>query len=306
MKRVYMLFTLLCLTIIGCSHSSDRTLQDLTYSFQHPETGQPFQIIKAYQLFDDYISEAEKNPDKPLIDVYKETVIDPIYDACFKDAEYPFMGKDYLEEAPDRFTEIKIYIEQLENESIIEAIKDSLIKSSTILPYEIETTVCVFPTPGTPRMVNLGAGKIIIPYNQYITEELVKAGVAHEYHHSYWTAKYYQPNKYYSVLENLVFEGKAVMFERTVYPEIEFFHIENAYHQQYWDEVKDDLHKMDLHRSLEVLDGGGNLPPYYGYGEGYKMVKSFIEEHPHLSPVEWTSIEAKDIFEKGNYARHYE
>jgi uncharacterized protein YjaZ len=109
-----------------------------------------------------------------------------------------------------------------------------------------------------------------------------------------------------SVLDNLIFEGKAVMFEKLVYPEIIFTPVDLTYNKSYWSKVEPDLDKNDLNRSLEIIMGGKELPMFYGYSEGYKMVKSYLELNPNLTPEKWTRESPKDIFEKGNYLKNYE
>ncbi|MBP3039292.1 hypothetical protein J9303_07265 [Bacillaceae bacterium Marseille-Q3522] len=46
-------------------------------------------------------------------------------------------------------------------------------------------------------------------------------------------------------------------------------------------------------------------PYLYGYSEGYKMVKAYLELNPNVTPEEWTEMSAKEIFDKGNYAGKY-
>ncbi len=55
----------------------------------------------------------------------------------------------------------------------------------------------------------------------------------------------------------------------------------------------------------EIILVGNGLPNRYGYSEGYKMVKSYLDLHPYVTPKEWTALSAKEIFEKGNYLENY-
>ncbi len=36
------------------------------------------------------------------------------------------------------------------------------------------------------------------------------------------------------------------------------------------------------------------------------MVGSFLEKHPDLTPEEWLGIDAKEVFEEGEYLSNYE
>ncbi len=40
----------------------------------------------------------------------------------------------------------------------------------------------------------------------------------------------------------------------------------------------------------EIILGGNGLPNRYGYSEGYKMVKSYLDLHPNVTPEEWTAL----------------
>ncbi|MFL0506779.1 DUF2268 domain-containing putative Zn-dependent protease [Ureibacillus sp. 179-F W5.1 NHS] len=153
-------------------------------------------------------------------------------------------------------------------------------------------------------MLTVGAGKIIIPYNGYYSDNFLKVGVAHEYHHSIFAEKYLS-NFSGTVLDNLIFEGKAVMFEKTVYPNLENTPVDLAYDKELWSKIEPDLNKKDFDRALEIIVGGKDLPPSYGYSEGYKMIKSYLDLYPNLTPEQWTALSPQEIIEKGNYFDNY-
>ncbi|MGE7674386.1 DUF2268 domain-containing putative Zn-dependent protease [Lysinibacillus sp. NPDC094403] len=58
-------------------------------------------------------------------------------------------------------------------------------------------------------------------------------------------------------------------------------------------------------RTYEIIMGGNGLPSLYGYGVGYKLVKSYLDLNPTLTPEEWTALSSKEFFEKGNYLENY-
>ncbi|RDW14965.1 Zn-dependent protease [Oceanobacillus chungangensis] len=275
----------------------------------HPDTNQPFQIVNAHKLYNEFIDKASQEQQQEKIkELYENMIIEPVYDMCFEDGEYLYMVDFILNEAPSNFKNLEKLIEDIETENINEAIIDALNKSSKLLSTEIETTVCVFPTveEDVPAMVNVGSGKIIALYNEFYSEEEFKASIAHEYHHSVWTEKFFQPEDTSTVLDNLVFEGKAVVFERLVYPESSYtIPIYPSYILVFWEMIEPDLYKEDLERSLEILIGSGNLPYLYGYSEGYKMVKSYLDKNPDLKPIEWLGRSADEIIEEGEYLSNY-
>ncbi|WP_240794189.1 DUF2268 domain-containing putative Zn-dependent protease [Bacillus sp. BHET2] len=325
--RILVVACILLLTLIACENTvqtrkeqkenQDKIkLENLVTSFEHQKTSQSFKIVHAYELFQNYISRVakSKNPDDSYLKIYQEEVIDPIYSDCFKDGEFLHMAEPILNASPKQLNvgpshliEIQHVIDQIDRQKTDELIKESLIKSSDLLPSGIETTVCVLPSKNKHTdMITVGAGKINVLYNPLYTEDTLRAGVAHEYHHSISAEKHVRKKTNPTVLDNIIFEGKAVMFEKTVYPDIEFTKIDQSYNKENWAKIEPDLSKVDFNRSLEILMGGNDLPWIYGYSEGYKMVRSYVEENPGVGPAEWTGISAQEIFEKGHYLEKYQ
>lgn len=313
----YLIMLMLIITIMSACEQKDppstnernelQVSEGLFESFKNSQTGQTDKIVNVYKLFTNYIDKMEENPDASQIDTYKKEVIDSIYNDCFEGAEYPHMVKNLINEAPNRYTELKNIIQKIEKKDTNKIIKEALEKSASYLPSEKETTVCVFPAANTNyTMVNAGTGKIIVLYGLYYTEETLKSGIAHEYYHSVWTEKHFRKNVSFSVLDNQIFEGKAVMFEKLVYPEHVFTPINMNDEIESWSKIEADLGKYDFNRSHEIIIGGKDLPPLYGYSEGYKMVKAYLDLNPKATIEEWTAMSAKEIFEKGNYAEKYE
>jgi hypothetical protein len=313
------------LTLIACEKTEkadqemSKTQKKIKYEstvvpFEHPQTKQKYKIVNAYKLYQNYIDEVKKHPDTPFLDVYKEEVIDPIYSDCFENGEYlhiadPILKADpnHLNVSPTHLVEIQNLIDKMDSQQTDDIIKEALIKSSDLLPSEKETIACVLPSTNKyAEMITVGAGKIAVLYNWQYTEDTLRAGVAHEYHHSIWAEKHMDRTTPSSVLDNLIFEGKAVMFEKTVYPNIDFTPVDPAYDKELWSNIEPDLHTYDFNRSIEILMGGKDLPWLYGYSEGYKMVKSYLELNPKLTPTEWTGVSPLEIFEKGKYLEKYQ
>lgn len=303
-----------CLMLASCtekdtSEPSDAqpTIESITEAFEHPETKQKFKIVNAYELYQNYTDKVERNPNDSQMEIYEEEIIDPIYSDCFEDGEYIHMADLAIDVTQGSLPKNQALSEKIDREETEKTIKEALFKSADLLPTEKETTVCVLPTTDTNTMgINVGTGKITLLYNKYYTPEEIKATIAHEYHHSVWTEKHLPKEVPYTVLDNLIFEGKAVMFEKAVYPDIDFSQVDLTYQKVYWSTIEGDLEKPDLNRSLEILWGGNGLPTGYGYSEGYKMVKSYLDLHPDLTPEEWTALSSKEIFEKGNYLKNYQ
>jgi len=288
------------------SHEKQET-ENIVTSFEHPETKQKYKIVNAYKLYDNYQEQVESDPKQSKREIYKEEVIEPIFSDCFENGEYIHMAHYALNVGPEQLTENQLLSKKINREETEKLIKESLFKSSDLIPSDKETTVCVLPaTNVNAEMVTVGAGKIIVLYNKYYTEDSLRSTIAHEYHHSIWAEKYLSRATDFKVLDYIVFEGKAMMFSKLVYPDYYDKTIYSSYDRENWSKVVGDLDSTSFKRSQQIIVGGVDLPNRYGYGEGYKMVKSYLDLHPDVTPEEWTALSAKEIFEGGNYLEHYQ
>lgn len=306
-------FTVLLLPLSACTQmeGSEKAERfddnELVYLFEDPDTNQKFKIVHVNTLFDNYAKKVKESSSQSNLELYKEEVIQPVYSDCFENGEFIHMVDSILNNAPASLTELKIVSELIKTkkEDINALIQEAVLQSVKLLPSESDISVCVFPsTNSNVVMYAVGAGKILIPYNEYFEDDFLKAAVAHEYHHSTWAEKYLSTHSG-TVLDNLIFEGKAVMFEKTVYPTIENTPIDFTYNNEFWSKIEPDLNSKDLNRSLEILYGGKGLPLFYGYSEGYKMIKSYLDLHPNMTPEEWTALSTDEIIEKGEYFDSY-
>lgn len=286
--------------------------EEMVFSFEHPQTKQKYKIIHANQLFYPYMEKVKENPNlssSETLDLYNKEVIQPIYQDCFENGEYYHMAETLLTTVPTGLTEIQVVSEKMETHKaeINQLIQESLLKSADLLPSQSDVAVCVFPSATNNRIpFAVGAGKIIIPYSLGGSDEYLKGTIAHEYHHSVWAEKHTNKVNTFSILDNIVFEGKAVMFQKSVFPDINLISVDLTYNKELWSQIEPDLNKSNLKRSLEIVHGGKELPYNYGYSEGYKMVKSYLDLHPDQTPEDWTALSAKEIFEEGKYLEHYQ
>lgn len=281
----------------------------LIYSFKHPDTDQEFNIVHAYKLYDNYESKLEEESTIPAVQAFEEEVIEPIFDACYQDAEYfERSGKTYSIEPPEDLEQVKGIINTIDEEKTNSAIKEALIESANYISSKKATNVCIYPTPfdpDLPQMITEGTGKISVLYTIFFDEEFLKVGIAHEYHHSVWTERYFNNDSADTILDILILEGKAVMFENIVYPGNSYGDLNYPFHKEYWELVEPELNLYDAYRAYEIIYGGDDLPENYGYSVGYNLVKSYLDTHPSLTPEEWTELTGDVIYEDGNYIELY-
>ncbi|MEK5330364.1 DUF2268 domain-containing putative Zn-dependent protease [Lysinibacillus sp. FSL W8-0992] len=284
--------------------------KEMVFAFEHPQTKQKYKIIHVNQLFSPYIEKVKDNPNLSTLEtleLYNKEIIQPIYKDCFENGEYFHMAETILNTAPTGLTDLQVISDKMDTRKIEinQIIQESLLKSADLLPSQSDVAVCVFPySKNYMDPFTVGAGKIILPYPNEM-DDSIKLTVAHEYHHSVWAEKYFRKDDWASILDNVVFEGKAEMFKRSVYPDYGYTAATLTYDKKLWSKVEPDLNKYDFNRTLEILYGGKGLPYAYGYSEGYKMVKSYLDLNPDKTPEDWTALSAQEIFEKGKYLEHY-
>lgn len=301
-------FVIICfiLILVSCSHSEEGI--DIVEE-HNPDNDQSFIIVNAIDLYASYLEEVIETglTYEEKMDKYKSIVIEPVYDQCYKDPEYNI---DFLtQNIPDENYEKELLnnVQEADKEKIYADILESLISSSNEIPTENNTTICIIPNsnPDFTTGYSQGSNKIILLYDEN-RKDSIKNTIAHEYHHSVWTEKYYKNNKELTLLDNMIFEGKAIMFEEMLYPEHMDIPIYPNFNLSMWEAIEDELFKTDEDRIFQVMQGYQPFPANYGYSEGYKMVGSFLEKHPDLTPEEWLGIEAQVVLEEGEYMSNYE
>jgi len=281
--------------------------QNITYSFKNPNSGQEFTIIHAYLLYENYFATVKDNPDESPYKLYKQEIIKTIYEVCFEDAEIPVNALEWTPKESD-FDSIENQIGLMNKDHLNEVFEESLVKSSDILSSDKKTTVCIFPKneKAPSDMIAIGSGKIIVFYNKF--DKTYKSGMSHEYHHSVWFRKNYTENDFLTGLNRLIVEGKAMMFETLVYPQLNStYYVDERFNKEYWSKIEPYLESVSTREIDEMMIGGSNgIPSGYGYSEGYKMFRSYLNMHPNMTVEEWTSKSSEEIFVEGNYKANYE
>lgn len=306
---------LLAFALSGCepteqSHENNEQ-QSIYYSFKSPSTGQEFEILHAYLLYESFIEAVKENSDESHYKLYQQEVIQPVYEACFEGAEFIDSATilNWMPKESD-FDSLKSQIELINKDYLNELFKEALIKSSDILPSNKKTTVCVFPQDKrlNSNMFTLETGKIIVSHSK--PDKYYSSGMAHEYHHSVLNWEQNMKDNFETGLDRLITEGKAIMFETLVYPDsnTKDYVVDEGFNKEYWSKIEPYLESAVTSEFVEeMVTGGSNgIPQYYGYSEGYKMVRSYLDLHPGMTVEEWTSKSSKEIFEEVNYISNYQ
>ncbi|MGE7604670.1 DUF2268 domain-containing putative Zn-dependent protease [Peribacillus sp. NPDC097675] len=286
----------------GCTKETSKEIETIEFKVQNQE----FEILETNDLFVNYLEKVDNTKDAKKL--YEKEIIQPIYDSCFNEGEYINMAEDFLMNPPTDLSLLRTNVKNYDSETMIKNIKESITESVRYLQGNKKTTICVIPSKHSINDndilgLTVGSGKILMYTHLFDSDTSIQSTIAHEYHHSVWTDKYLESSPSDTVLDNIVFEGKAKMFEEKVLGNIA---VDMSYDKERWLTIEDDLFKEDFERSLEIIEGNGiELPILYGYSEGYKMIKSYLEEFPDTSIKEWTKLDAKTIYEKGKYKEKY-
>ena len=153
--------------------------------------------------------------------------------------------------------------------------------------------------------MTIGSGKIIIAINQTSEnwKEFLSYAIAHEYHHSTWIYRNWVSSDF-SLLEYLVFEGRADAFAKSIVdsfdiPATKYLTIEQETYV--WDLIKPELEKKGSERIIKVMYGKDRIPFGSGYAIGYSILKAFKENNPNYTDFEIIDLKPKQILELSGY-----
>lgn len=301
----FFFFLIMAVALTGCNNGGTEADAEeaigLEYAFEN--NGQEFEIIHVYQLYEAFYEEGLKGEEATAL--YTSSILDEVADKCYKGGEFE-TDTDYALAPPKNRIAVQDNLKRMDTKKINAAVKDALTKSSNELTLEgSKTTVCVFPTDNNApeTFVTAGVGQIVVFFDRNTTDNLLKAGVANKYHQSYWVDNHYN-GETFTVLDNLVIEGKGTMFQKLVYPNIDVAPVDEEYNKDLWTRIEGELEKEDDKKTQEILNGGRNgLPKQYGYSEGYKMLKSYADANEGASIEDWSAATSEEILEahKANY-----
>ena len=198
----------------------------------------------------------------------------------------------------------------------VEARIEAAIQQAALTLPSRATTVCVLPldlndTVGRDQMHGitgycLGAGRIVIHINPASVDWPARLAytLTHEYHHSVWTERYYQP---FDLAARLIFEGRADAFARLHYPHLTApwtaaLAPEQA--RQHWHAMQDALASTDPAVFNHWIFGGRDgVPKWTGYAIGYGIVHAFLQRYPQLTVEEWTALDPHELIAASEYGR---
>ncbi|MCA0970662.1 DUF2268 domain-containing protein [Halobacillus litoralis] len=304
----------LFLIIVGCERSISKTddpvkeqgNEEERYIIEsNAEDGQSLQVVSAYKYVEKYVEKAEKTEDHEERKVlWRELVMNEVRDSCLN-GPYFHLVQEYVLSPPQDLENLKDEIEALRDSGSEEVVLEALEKSAGALPGP-DTTVCLLPLGDLELDVSgvtVGAGTISIVHQPYTTHQSIRQVVAHEYHHSAWTADSFNGEKM-DLLDAIIFEGKAEYFADSLYgePLIEPGRVSEEEVKKLWNRAKESLDTTDDREVREILYGGEDGFPYgFGYVAGYRIVQEYVKSHPDTTMEELTRLNAESLYQKSGY-----
>jgi uncharacterized protein YjaZ len=303
----YILFGLLLL--IGCEDDIpdfERTNFEIN--------GQKFEILLTHEIFNNYIKEYKNYLD--FSRASNKLIFNPIENEILENAEASFMINNI--KIPYELSEdLKSQINALDSGEFVDMIKKSLNSIVKFLPGP-DTKIIVMPT--SPLMqesleksqlpcygVTVGTGKILIAINPTVPDwkEFLSYAIAHEYHHSTWISRNWE-NSDFSLVDYLVFEGRADAFAASIYDSFQIpatrFLTQNE-ETYVWNLIKPESNLKGSDRIIKYMFGNDEIPYGSGYTIGYGIVKAFKENHPDYSDLQIIDMKPKKILELSGYKK---
>lgn len=272
---------------------------------------QKFEIITTYSLFNNYLSQ-QNNSDLTLAS--NKLIYEPIRKEIIEGAEAAFMFETIrIPFQPGDL--LRKEVEQLRDSNLLEIIKEALANITSNLPGP-DTKIIIMPA--NPVMheifakynfcmngVTLGSGKIIILIDPSFPQwkKTLPLVLAHEYHHSTWMSRNWKDADF-SLLEYLIFEGRADAFASNLYKDVEnpwTSMINKEQEEQVWKSIKSEILLKGHDRINKVMWGDKDIPVCSGYAIGLHIVKSFKINSPGYSDKEIIDLKPEDILRISKY-----
>ncbi|MCX6238719.1 MAG: DUF2268 domain-containing putative Zn-dependent protease [Bacteroidia bacterium] len=277
--------------------------------------GQKFEILTANELFENYLKDHNRFRDNNTAS--DKLIFNPLAKEILDGAEAPFMFNSVkVPYEPNDL--LRKQIKLLKSEDIIGIIKQALYSITKSIPGP-DTKIIILPASSFMRTyfdkyhipgygVAIGSGKIIIALDPTADnwKTFLSYGIAHEYHHSTWISRNWVSSDF-SVIEYLVFEGRADAFAKSINDGIEVpaaKYLTNDQETLVWNLIKPDLFEKGHERINKVMFGNDDIPFGSGYTIGYHIVSSFKLNNPAISDFAMIDMEPKKILELSGYERH--
>lgn len=266
-----------------------------------------------YRSFLKGVKAGSKNYDS----LYKADISSPIIADYFSKSEYSYLvGFNYYYAILDTAGLQNGIVALARNEKKIEdLITTSLADANKFLTND-SLTIYIEPANsnlkdiaqkmGGVMAVTAGSKQILITIDFTVStwEEMLKYCIAHEFEHTYWTKMNFNKSAHFTLLDYLIFEGRADSYADMIYPDTKCPWTMALSEQEkidLWKILEPKLQSEDQALQHEVMFGSDNYPQWGGYTMGFSIVQSALRNNPKLTPLDWATMEPSKILEMSNY-----
>jgi len=274
---------------------------------------QRIEILTTFKLFENYLEKSKTNTN--IIRASKRLVYDPVKKEIISNAEAAFLFNTIkVPYKPNEY--LKTETDALKSIDLISIIKEVLIKVTSELPGP-DTKIIILPASEYLRQtfeknnlplsgLTIGTGKIILmidPTFENWTDFLPYA-IAHEYHHSTWISRNWVSSDF-SLIEYLIFEGRADMFASDLYGNMNNPLTKILSKQQetkVWRLIENKVFEKGHARINKVMFGNDSIPFASGYTIGFNIVNLYKQKNPSVSDLELLDMNPNKIFKLSGYS----
>ncbi|MEI5906900.1 DUF2268 domain-containing putative Zn-dependent protease [Bacillus spongiae] len=322
MSKLFSIWILLISLLLLASCSKDSSQQpknekekipsQSSVEFNHNE--QTFHIIPLYEEILDYTSAAQEDSQLNTEGEYFTRVVQPFKEKAYEQEAtinnyqsffLPTKNVEKLKENTIKLLKQQEEINQLIKESLLKSAKQLTGKNKVIfiMPLNPENTFPVNRMEGVSG-VAFSENVLLLQIDPDFVSSALTYAVAHEYHHTV-NMETYEGN--YPLMDSAIFEGKADLFARIVYPNKTVPWVEplpENTKEVILNELKDNanLTNHDIYRDFLEGDYAKGLPMWSNYKIGFTILESYIKNNPAISNEEWTKLDSKGILEGSDYS----
>jgi len=322
MKIIKILTCILLIVLFINPSACDINSSDVQFKIiKFSQLDQNFSIVSSYLSMSTYVEKTKENR-RNIAKIYNKYIFNPIWNDFASEGEYSFLAesiKSPIYDLEGLNNEIKI----LSISGVEDTVKAGLEKISRVLPGP-NTTIYLHAIdpkykqylPNSYKELNpgimahtFGSGKILVLIDPTVSNwiKVIPKVIAHEYHHSVWTSRNFK-TKNFSLIEYLIFEGRADSFAELLYPDIKvpwtnMFGSEKE--RSVWYEMKYFLKSRNEHVNMRMVVGDNDIPFGSAYTIGYRIMLEFLKNNPEVTLSEWTDMEAEEILLKSKYEEKF-
>ncbi|MGD6965703.1 DUF2268 domain-containing protein [Rossellomorea vietnamensis] len=313
MAKTISLFAVMIIILVGCSNEEAVPAQSKVNILKE---GQAFNLVPLYEEVLDYANSVEGQSGLTAGEYYTK-VTQPFLDYASSENSSLKGGLDYSPyfyptKKPEALAETARELLK-QQEDINKAIEDALGKSANSLPGGKKT---IFIKPAAPEdtftkymegvgAVTLSKDAILLILSPSYEEEMLKYVVAHEYHHSVLMEK--DDEAGFTLLEGIIFEGKAESFASRLYPRVKAPWTEQLTTEEentVLNVLDENMKSTSIELYNEFHEGNftKGLPIWSNYKIGYKIMENFLAEHPDMTVKEWTMADETKIVKNSSFS----